>query len=255
MKKAILTVCCLFLCLSGELRAGAGVRADADAPKKGRFYYEKRGEVVWEVPTDEKVIALTFDDGPDPEDTPKILELLKQYEAKATFFIVGKKAEAYPEILGREDAEGHELANHTYHHIYFNRSFSEKTITDEISRAEEVIYKRSGQKPRLFRPPGGFYNDALVRVAKNSGYKVVMWSWHINTMDWNTPGVDKIAKTVLNNARNGDIVLLHDWVEGKSQTVEALKQILPELKNRGYRFVTISELLTYSRLSPVRLMD
>jgi len=247
VKKILLILCCLSFTLSGELWAAA--------PKKGRFYYEKRGEVVWEVPTDEKVIALTFDDGPDPEDTPQILELLKQYEAKATFFIVGKKAEAYPELVTREGAEGHELANHTYHHMYFNRSFSEQKITDEISRAEQIIHKLSGQKPRLFRPPGGFYNESLVRSAKKAGYMVVMWSWHINTRDWDRPGVGKIADTVLNNAKNGDIVLLHDWVEGKSQTVEALKQILPELKNRGYRFVTISELLTYSRSSPVKLMD
>lgn len=246
--KILLLMCCMLIGLSGNLSA-------AQTPKKNRFYYEKRGEVVWEVPTDEKVIALTFDDGPDPEDTPQILELLKQYEAKATFFIVGNKAEAYPELVSREIAEGHELANHTYHHTYFNRSFPENKISEEIRRAEEIIFKASGQKSHLFRPPGGYYNEALVQTARKAGYTVVMWSWHINTRDWATPGVSKITSTVLNNVKNGDIVLLHDWVEGKTQTVDALKQILPELKNRGYRFVTISELLTYRKLSPVKQMD
>ncbi|MDF2962521.1 MAG: chitooligosaccharide deacetylase [Paenibacillus sp.] len=247
LRKVILLSCCLLVGLSSDLGAAA--------PKKGRPYFEKRGEVVWEVPTDEKVIALTFDDGPDPEDTPQILELLKQYDAKATFFIIGEKAEAYPGLVSREAAEGHELANHTYHHIYFNRSVPENKISEEISLAEESIYKLSGQKPHLFRPPGGYYNEALVRAARKAGYMVVMWSWHLNTRDWDTPGVAKITNTVLNNAKNGDIVLFHDYVEGKTETVEALKQILPELKSRGYRFITISELLTYSRLSPVKLMD
>jgi polysaccharide deacetylase family sporulation protein PdaB len=224
------------------------------APKKGRPYFEKRGEVVWEVPTEEKVIALTFDDGPDPEDTPQILDLLQQYGAKATFFIIGKKAEQYPELVKREAAEGHELANHTYQHTYFNGSINESNVRNELSRTEEVINKITGQKSRLFRPPGGYYSEPLVRIARQEGYMVVMWSWHINTMDWDTPGVERIIQRVLNNARNGDIVLFHDYVEGKTQTIEALQRILPVLQNRGYQFVTISDLLTYSKTRPVKHM-
>jgi polysaccharide deacetylase family sporulation protein PdaB len=227
----------------------------SDVPKKGRPYYEKRGEVVWEVPTEEKVIALTFDDGPDPEDTPQILDLLQQYGAKATFFIIGEKASWYPELVKREAAEGHELANHTYKHTYFNGSINESNVRDELTRTEEIIYKITGQKPHLFRPPGGYYSEPLIRIARQEGYMVVMWSWHINTMDWNTPGVDRITQKVLSNARNGDIVLFHDYVEGKTQTIEALQRILPELTRRGYRFVTISDLLTYRKTSPVKQTD
>ncbi|WP_245856227.1 polysaccharide deacetylase family protein [Paenibacillus rigui] len=222
------------------------------APGKGRAYYEQRGEVVWEVPTEEKMMALTFDDGPDPADTPQILDLLKQYDVKATFFLIGNKAERYPELVQREVAEGHELGNHTYHHAYFNRGVTERRIHDELGKAQEAIYRISGQKPQLFRPPGGYYNEMLIQTARKEGFMVVMWSWHMDTLDWDTPGVHKITSKVLKNARNGDIVLFHDYVEGRTETIAALKQILPELKQRGYKFVTVSELLRYRKPSPVK---
>lgn len=221
-------------------------------PGKNRAYYEARGEVVWEVPTDEKVIALTFDDGPDPEDTPLILDLLRQYEAKATFFTVGNKVERFPELVRREVTDGHEIANHTYSHMYFSKRMPATRIRQEIERAEQVIYAASGQRCHLFRPPGGFYSDNLVHTVTDGGYTVVMWSWHQDTRDWDTPGVSKIVDRVLNHVKNGDIILFHDYVEGKSQTVEALKEILPELKKRGYRLVTVSELLSYGRMKPVK---
>lgn len=225
--------------------------AHSEPLKKGREYYEARGEIVWEVPTDEKVIALTFDDGPDPVDTPAILELLRQYEAKATFFVIGQRVEKYPALARREAAEGHEIANHTYSHKYNKRKPAADQIEDEIIKTERSIVEATGHKPYLFRPPGGYYNEQVVSASRKSGYKVVMWSWHQDTEDWNTPGVGKIVNKVLKNARNGDIVLFHDYVEGKSQTVDALKQILPELKQRGFRFVTVSELLTHRKAAAV----
>lgn len=219
--------------------------------KKGRDYYEARDEIVWEVPTHEKIIALTFDDGPDPTDTPAILDLLKLYDAKATFFVVGKRVELYPELARREIREGHEIANHTYSHRYFNKRILEHKIREEIGKAEQTIVHATGQKPTLFRPPGGFYSQNVVNASLESGYKVVMWSWHQDTEDWNIPGVGKIVKKVLGNARNGDIILFHDYVEGKTQTVDALKEILPQLKERGYHFVTVSQLLTHQKSAQV----
>lgn len=218
---------------------------------KNRDYYEARGEIVWEVPSDEKIIALTFDDGPDPSDTPAILDLLKQYEAKATFFVIGKRVEMYPELAKREIAEGHEIANHTYSHSYFKKRMPGEKIQKEIQQAEQTIVNTTGKKPHLFRPPGGYYSENVVAASKKNGYLVVMWSWHQDTEDWSKPGVNKIVNKVLNNARNGDIVLFHDYVEGKSQTLEALKQVLPRLKERGYRFVTVSELLSYRKSTTV----
>ncbi|MDF2721976.1 MAG: chitooligosaccharide deacetylase [Paenibacillus sp.] len=232
--------------------AAAAVSSAYSEPKKGREYYETRGEIVWEVPTDEKLIALTFDDGPDPEDTVAILELLKAYEAKATFFVVGQRVDKYPAIAQREINEGHEIANHTYNHKYMNGNrISQAGIQEEILKTERSIVQATGQKPQLFRPPGGYYNEHVVNASRQTGYKVILWSWHQDTEDWHTPGVKRIVNKVLNNARNGDIVLFHDYVEGKSQTVEALNQILPELKNRGFRFVTVSQLMTHRKAATV----
>ncbi|SDE14957.1 polysaccharide deacetylase family sporulation protein PdaB [Paenibacillus sp. UNCCL117] len=227
------------------------VQAAPRTPANSRSYYEERGEVVWEVPSDEKIIALTFDDGPDEKDTPAILDLLKQYEARATFFVVGKRVEEFPELVKREVDEGHEIANHTYSHTYFRKKMPDTRIEEQLMKAEHVIENATGKKTKLFRPPGGYYSENVVRAAKKSGYLVVMWSWHQDTEDWDTPGVGKIVNKVLNNARNGDIVLFHDHVEGRTQTIEALKQILPELKARGYRFVTVSELLTFRKSTTV----
>lgn len=227
------------------------VEASPAAGAKDRKYYEKRGEIVWEVPTKTQVIALTFDDGPDPVDTPEILKLLEQYNAKATFFIIGKHAERYPNIVRQEVEAGHELANHTFNHPFFNSRSSLEAIKAEMEYTEQVITQITGQKPTLFRPPGGYYSDRLIDAAKAFQYQVVLWSWHQDTEDWKRPGVHKIVNKVLSNAKNGDIILFHDFVGGRSQTAAALKQILPELQARGFRFVTVSELIGYDQVPHV----
>lgn len=214
---------------------------------KNRYFYESRGDVVWEVATDKKVIALTFDDGPDPSDTPFILDLLNQYDARATFFVVGSRAEKYPNLLFREAWEGHEVANHTYAHPYFNKSTPIRRITDEINKAEQTIFDITGQNSSIFRPPAGYYNDTIIAAARQTHHTLVLWSWHQDTKDWDTPGTDKIVKTVLDHAQNGDIVLFHDYVKGATQTIDALKLILPALQQRGFEFVTVSELLKLRR--------
>ncbi|WP_233476402.1 polysaccharide deacetylase family protein [Paenibacillus sonchi] len=213
---------------------------------KDRYYYEQRGEMIWEVPTAQKVIALTFDDGPDPSETDQILDVLQQYNAKCTFFAIGKRIAAYPEVARRVITEGHELANHTYNHVYFKKPISEQQIQEELELTEKEIVKVSGRHSSLFRPPGGMYDETLVDVSNSMGLKPVLWSWHQDTRDWNRPGVYSISSRVIRNARNGDIVLFHDHVHGQSQTREALKIILPELQKQGFRFVTVSELIGLS---------
>lgn len=213
---------------------------------KNRDYYEQRGEMIWEVHTDQKVIALTFDDGPDPDETGKILDVLHEYNAKCTFFAIGKKIAAYPDIAKRVITEGHELANHTYNHVYFKTPVSQQQIQEELELTEQEILKVSGRHSSLFRPPGGMYDETLVDVSNSMGLRPVLWSWHQDTRDWNRPGVWNISSKVLRNARNGDIVLFHDHVHGPSQTQEALKIILPELEKKGFRFVTVSELIQLS---------
>lgn len=215
---------------------------------KKRDYYEERGDIVWEVPTSNKVIALTFDDGPDKEHTEQILNLLKQYDARATFFVVGSRVEKHPEIVARALDEGHEIGNHSYSHPPFY-NIGADALRKELTKTQDAIYQATGIRSVLFRPPGGRYNDAIVSASKEVGMLTVLWSWHQDTLDWRKPGANAIMRTVLKNARNGDIVLMHDFVPGSDQTVEALKKILPELKERGFSFVTVTELLSYHEKS------
>lgn len=220
--------------------------------EKGRAYFESLGEAVWEIPTDKKVIALTFDDGPDPQDTPQILDLLKKYKAKSTFFVIGSLVEKYPSIVQRQVREGHELANHSFSHPIFTKRISIGKMNQEIKETENSIFAVTGQVPSLFRPPGGYYDESIIHTSNKAGYLVVMWSWHQDTRDWTNPGVDNIVKKVVNNARNGDIVLFHDHISGRSQTIAALKRILPELQKKGFKCITVSEMLSYSKLESVK---
>jgi len=199
-------------------------------------------EVVWNVHTDQKLIALTFDDGPNPVYTPQILDLLKAYDAKATFFVLGKRVQMYPALAIREVNEGHEIANHTFDHHYLKNVSSQK-LMDEIRQTQDIIFDITEQTPHVFRPPGGFYNEALLQLTQEDKLTVVMWSWYQDTKDWKRPGVDKIVHTVLSNVHNGDIILFHDLQGDCSQTVEALKRIIPELKNQGYQFLTVTDLI------------
>lgn len=209
---------------------------------KGRRYYEQTGQVVWEIKTTEKIVAITFDDGPDANYTNQVLDLLAEYEAKATFFVIGQNAEKNPDILLRQYEEGHELANHTFTHPW---TTSVHKLDKELKQTNEIIFSITGFRPTLFRPVGGQYTDAMINTAVNNGFKVVMWSWHQDTEDWANPGAQKIIDTVLTGTRPGDVILFHDAGGDRSQTIKALEEILPELKRQGYQFVTISELLEY----------
>ncbi|MCL6586613.1 MAG: polysaccharide deacetylase family protein [Anoxybacillus sp.] len=203
----------------------------------------KINEIVWDVPTTKKVVALTFDDGPDVLYTPQILDILKEHHAKATFFVVGFRAENYPDIIQRQIKEGHELANHTYKHLDF-RGKSTETITNEIKKTEAILYELTKKRPVLFRPPLGYFNQRVMKAATNEGYTVVMWSREQDTYDWQNPGTQKIVRRVVQHIQPGQIILFHDHGSGsRKQTVQALKEILPVLKEKGYTFVTVSELL------------
>lgn len=225
------------VCIASAAWFGSLADDAAAAPGKAK------DKVVWKVETDEKVIALTFDDGPNPVYTPQILDLLQQYDAKATFFVLGKRVELYPTIVIREINEGHEIANHTFDHDYI-KSVDAEQLKNEIEQTQQVIFDLTEQRPRVFRPPGGFYNDAMIALAHRSNLTVVMWSWYQDTQDWRKPGVDHIVRTVLDNLHNGDIVLFHDMEGDCSQTVEALRRLLPILKKQGYRFVTVTDLIS-----------
>jgi polysaccharide deacetylase family sporulation protein PdaB len=203
---------------------------------------DPRSEVVSKIETDEKAIALTFDDGPNSVYTPQILDLLGKYEAKATFFVLGSRVKKFPMIAIREVLEEHEIANHTFDHHY-SKHITPGQLKQEIKQTQEAIFDVTEQIPHVFRPPGGIYNDVLLDLAQQDHLTVVMWSWYQDTKDWTKPGVNKIVNTVISNVHNGDIVLFHDMEGDCSQTVDALKQILPILKSQGFRFVTVSDLI------------
>lgn len=207
-----------------------------------RSYYEPRGQIIWDIPTKEKVVALTFDDGPSETYTPQILDILKEYHAKATFFLIGKHLEAFPDIVKREVDEGNEIENHTYTHVKLTRMADDDFIKD-VEKSEELIQRYQKSTIELFRPPAGALNKHIIEALTDKNYRIVLWSWHQDPRDWARPGVRHIVKHVIENIHNGDIIIMHDGGGNRSQTVKALKILLPKLEQEGYSFITVKELL------------
>jgi peptidoglycan/xylan/chitin deacetylase (PgdA/CDA1 family) len=194
----------------------------------------------------ELVVALTFDDGPSPNFTPLVLDVLKKYDVRATFFLVGKHVEKYPDVARRIVEEGHEIGNHTYNHRDLVPSTSRK-LKREIFRAQEAIYRVTGVYPHYFRPPRGIYSEAVRKFVVRHGFKMVLWT--VSGVDWAGTPTRVIARRILRFVSPGAIILLHDSgallkSEGHSRmnTVKALEIVIPKLLEWGYRFVTVSEL-------------
>ncbi|WP_110932747.1 polysaccharide deacetylase family protein [Paenibacillus bouchesdurhonensis] len=190
-----------------------------------------------------KQIALTFDDVPDPRFTPKVLDVLKKHGVKATFFVVGSRAKKHPELLRRIHREGHIVGNHSYSHPLFKKK-SALEFKNEIERTEKVIVKLIGYKPRFIRPPYGEINEEQLRWAKKQGYKIV--NWNVDSLDWKALSKEKVKHNVLSAVGPGSIVLQHAGGGDGSNltgTIEALPDIIRTLRNRGYHFVTIPDLL------------
>lgn len=189
-------------------------------------------------------IALTFDDGPHPQYTPLILDILREYNVHATFFLIGENAERNPELVRRILREGHEIGNHTYLH----KNLKEHTsggIYEEISMAEEAILRIADQRTKLLRPPGGLYDKQVCETAHRLDYDIILWT--VDTFDWKHPTPEEIIQTVESNVQCGDIILCHDFIGGApSPTPDAIRKIIPDLLKRGYEFVSVSELI-YSK--------
>jgi peptidoglycan/xylan/chitin deacetylase (PgdA/CDA1 family) len=215
------------------------VNASADEPTWGGF--GKKDNVYFCASTDKKIAALTFDDGPHPVLTDEILDILAEYDVKATFFVIGKNAETYKKQLLRAHSEGHEIGNHTYSHLTAKDSSKEK-LSDELKKTDKIISEITGQRPRLFRPPTGYCNSIAVESAVGLGYKIILWT--VDTRDWAHTSAPEIKKNVSKHIGNGSIILFHDYVSGKSSTAEALRALLPELIADGYSFDTVSNMLS-----------
>lgn len=230
----------------------------AMAVKRSRAEYEKTGRVIWDVQIEEKLVAITFDDGPHPTFTPQILDILEQYDAKATFFVAGNKVIRFPEVLKRVEQEGHEIANHTYNHIYSGKITSEK-LTSELEQTDQIIESITGKKPTLYRPVGGLYNDVIIETALKNGKHIILWSWNLDPKDWRSPPAGQMVNYITKGVQPGNIILFHDWIGSEysqtSQTVMALKGVLGYLHDNGYECVTVSELLYRSKKNMPELID
>lgn len=210
-------------------------------PLKSKEEYEKFGEITWNVKTNKKVIALTFDDGPNKAYTNQILEVLKEYNAKATFFVIGENVKRDPTTLKKVHAEGHEIGNHTFTHPKL-QNIDSFTLKKEITQTDKIVMKYITQKPIYFRPVGGYYNEEVVKAAVNTNHKIILWSPNQDPRDWNHESAEHIYTHVMNNIQPGDIILLHDGGGDRTETVQAIKKIIPALKKQGYAFLTVSEL-------------
>ncbi|MEW2293827.1 polysaccharide deacetylase family protein [Streptomyces sp. NPDC006743] len=191
-----------------------------------------------------KCIALTFDAGPS-ENSARLLDILKEKKVPATFFLLGARhIDKYPELVKRMAAEGHEVASHTWDHKILTE-ISEAQIRDELRRPNEAIERLTGRKPTLMRPPQGRTNDTVQKISEEMGMSEVLWS--VTAKDYTTTDSDLIEKRVLDQASRDGIILLHDIYAG---TVPAVPGIIDALKERGYVFVTVPQLLAPGKPVP-----
>ena len=197
-------------------------------------------EVYRSVKTDSMKIALTFDDGPHPYLTHRILDVLEQNGVKATFFMVGVNVLNYPDAAREVIGRGHEVGNHTFTHGNVG-SMDEDTLLRELERCEDALEELCEYRPHLLRTPQGALNGSVEQCAEKTDHSLVLWS--LDTRDWEQKSVDHIVQEVLSKVKPGDIILMHDYIGVKSKTPEALERLLPELLARGYEPVTVSELL------------
>lgn len=189
----------------------------------------------------EKIVAITFDDGPGPY-TERLLEELKARNVKATFFVLGNRAEKRPEIMQRMVADGHEIGNHSYDHTTLT-NITEQEATDNLLKSTEAIYNATGgTRPQLMRPPGGNYNDMVKKICKENDWSITLWT--LDTRDWasrdKTAILDEIFNEGQNQVKDGSILLMHDIYE---VSIDASLEAIDRLKAEGYTLVTVSELL------------
>ncbi len=200
-----------------------------------------RATTLTSVPTSEKVVALTFDDGPWPQTTEHILATLKQENIKSTFFMIGQPLRSFPEIAKKVVADGHEIANHTEHHWY--HKMSPLVAQREIDDTNKIMFETLNIKTKYFRPPGGVLTNGLVAYAHKVNNAVLMWSVDSTDSHPRRPSVETIIKNVVSQVQPGGIVLMHDGGGNHENTAKALPTIIKKLRAAGYRFVTITELL------------
>jgi len=228
-KRLFLTVCCFFLWTWPSI-----VTADSYYPLQTKY----PDTIIYKAETEEKIIALTFDDGPDNLHTPAILDVLQKHGVQATFFLLGPRVEKYPEMVKRIDDEGHVIGNHTYWHPELTKT-GVANMKWEINKTEQAIQQILHKRTNLFRAPYGALNDTLVRALPDMDYRAVGWS--IDSEDWKGLTKEEIKQRVINHLHPGSIVLMHSAGDVQG-TAEAVDELIPYLKDAGYHFVTVPDI-------------
>lgn len=215
----------------------------AGALAHGAFYPNSPvfGSVISRLPSDGPLVALTFDDGPNPDATPPILDALGERGAKASFFILGRHAERWPAVVRRIADEGHAVCNHGYHHRKLHLK-SPGYVRDDLERGTRAIVDACGVRPRFFRAPHGFRSPWVTAIAQSLGQRTVGWSRGV--WDTSLPGVEVIAERTVRAARPGAILLLHDGdgydpLGDRMQTARAVPMIVDRIRSAGLRLVTV----------------
>lgn len=190
------------------------------------------------VPVSGKFVAMTFDDGPHPQNTPRLLDILRARNVKATFYVIGRSVDLYPQVLRRTVAEGHEIGNHSHTHRLMSR-LSDSEVRSEMERCRDAVGRAAGVRMRTMRPPyGGLQQRQRELILAEFGYPTILWS--VDPEDWKRPGPPVVTSRIIEGAHPGAIILAHDL---HSQTVDAMPATLDGLLRRGYQFVTVSQLL------------
>ena len=243
----------IFACSAACVHAEAlPARADALSPPPASFdkineqqMYEMLQQginthVVWRGPGTYKNVCLTFDDGPNPAYTPRILQILKEKKVRATFYLIGQHAQQHPDLVKKIYESGHELGDHTFSHVELPKVPSDK-IKQEVESTRSIVESATGAKIFLFRPPWGIFDGRSLAEIAMRKFDAVLWS--LDSRDWSRPGIAQIQANVLEKAGNGSIILFHD---DHDQIVQALPDIILNLQKQGYQFITVSEMMALS---------
>lgn len=188
-------------------------------------------------PVKKKTVALTFDDGPHPEFTLKLLEILDKNKVKATFFVVGKQVKKYPEFLREIKKHGHEIGNHTFNHPLLT-TLDRSGVINELEMNKSEIKKAADADTLFFRPPSGRYDEKVIEASLSRGFIAVLWS--VSGSDYGATDPEVVKQNVLQHIKNGDIILLHSGIEA---TLKALPEIITEIRRRGFEFEKVAELI------------
>ena len=201
--------------------------------------------IINQVQTDQKVIAITFDDGPNPYYTPQILEIFQKVSGKATFYMIGQQMNEQPAIVEAVVEQLHEIGNHTYSHPKLTE-LNQDNASKELNQTDMFIREMTGESPATFRPPYLDFNERVASLTEKLDYKVI-GALNLDAQDWEQPGVDHILETTRKHIKNGSILIFHDGFGDRSQTIEAVRILVNELHTQGYRLVTVSELLRLAK--------